>query len=228
MDTNLTNDDAQMLIELLEQRGVTYALLARLYEKEVDAELLDEMHGCTYPVVTGNEHLDKGYYQIAKYLSNLWEDSLSELSVDFGTVFIGQGMDSYSAAYPQESVYTSEKRLIMQEARDEVLAIYRAYGIVKDESWKECEDHISLELQFERVLNDRTVELIRASKIDDAVELLEAQRGFLADHLNSWAPMMTEDVRKFAQTDFYQGLAELTDGFLEADEAFLDDLLVEE
>ena len=28
-----------------------------------------------------------------------------------------------------ESVYTSEKRLLMQEARDEVLAIYRSAGL---------------------------------------------------------------------------------------------------
>ena len=43
--------------------------------------------------------------------------------------FIGHGIDAYSAAYPFESVYTSPKRLMMQEARDEVLAVYRSEGL---------------------------------------------------------------------------------------------------
>ena len=37
--------------------------------------------------------------------------------------------------------------------------------------------------------------------------------------------MFTADVKKYAKTDLYQGLAYLTDGFLVEDRAFLDDLL---
>lgn len=37
--------------------------------------------------------------------------------------------------------------------------------------------------------------------------------------------MMTSDMKRFAQTDLYRGLAYLTDGFLQTDEAFLADVL---
>ena len=58
--------------------------------------------------------------------------------------------------------------------------------------------------------------------------LLTTQRNFLEDHLAAWAPMMTSDMKRFAKTDLYQGLAFLTDGFLETDRAFLKDVVAED
>ena len=148
--------------------------------------------------------------------------------VDYVRVFIGHGIDAFSAAYPFESVYTSEKRLLMQEARDEVLAIYRSAGLDKQDTWKEGEDHIALELEFEQIMATRTVEALRKGDEDEAVALLTTQKNFLEDHLAAWAPMMTSDMKRFAQTDLYRGLAYLTDGFLQTDQTFLDDVLAED
>ena len=39
--------------------------------------------------------------------------------------------------------------------------------------------------------------------------------------------MMTSDMRRFAKTDLYRGLAHLTDGFLSTDRAFLADVLAD-
>ena len=50
---------------------------------------------------------------------------------------------------------------MMQEARDEVLAVYRSEGLDKLPSWKESEDHIALELEFMAVLGDRIVTAAR-------------------------------------------------------------------
>ena len=58
--------------------------------------------------------------------------------------------------------------------------------------------------------------------------LLTTQKNFLEDHLAAWAPMMTSDMKRFAQTDLYRGLAYLTDGFLQTDQTFLDDVLAED
>ena len=114
------------LIKLNEQRAATYGLLSRLYRVEVDEEFLQELRGMRFPASTGNKNVDEGYRLMAKFMSNVWENSLTDLAVDYVRTFIGHGVDAFSAAYPFESVYTSEKRLLMQEARDEVLAIYRA------------------------------------------------------------------------------------------------------
>ena len=156
-NANAAAEQASMddLIKLIEQRAATYGLLSRLFRVEIDQELLDELHGMRFPASTGNADVDEGYLRLAKYLSNTWENSLTDLAVDYTRVFIGHGVDAYSAAYPFESVYTSEKRLLMQDARDEVLAIYRSAGLDKKNSWKEGEDHVALELEFEQVLANR-------------------------------------------------------------------------
>ena len=218
-------EELENLAALAEQRAATYSMLARLYAKEVDQGLLDEMHGALYPAATGNANYDTGNYLVALYLSNIFGDSLDELAIDYSRCFIGHGNDAYSAAYPYESVYTSEKRLLMQDARDEVLAIYRANGLDKAGDWKANEDHVAAELEFMRVLCERCREALLDGDEDRAWDLFLTQRNFLEDHLAAWAPMMTEDLKNFAKTELYQGLAWLTEGYLEMDFDFLRDLI---
>ncbi len=216
------------LIAINKQRSGTYGLLSRLFTKEVDQELLDQLLSMRFPMSSGNAKVDEGYKLIATYLSGAWENTVTELSVDYVRVFIGHGVDAYSAAYPFESVYTSEKRLMMQNARDEVLAIYRSEGMDKKDSWKDGEDHIALELEFQSVLAQRTADALAQGNEDKAVALLNTQSNFMHDHLASWVPMMTGDMDVFAQTDFYRGLARLTEGFLETDQEFLQEILQDE
>lgn len=165
--------------------------------------------------------MDEGYYQIAKYLSNAWVDPLMKLSVDYTRAFLGSGIDTYSAAYPFESVYTSEKRLLMSDARDEVLAIYRSCGLEKSESWTVGEDHVAVELEFMGVLAHRAAKALRAGDEERAFSLINTQRNFMDDHLASWVPVFLSDTRRFADTTFYQGVANVTEGFLEEDAALL-------
>lgn len=225
LDEALEATPAEEMAEMLRARSATYLLLSRLFHKEVDQVLLDDMHDSLYPVATGDADIDKGYLYISTYLSNLWSESLRQLKVDYARCFLGQGVDGYSAAYPYESVYTSEKRLMMQDARDEVLAIYRSQGLDKQETWKEAEDHLALELEFMQILANRTVDALKAGDEDAAIDLLATQKNFLEDHLMAWVPMMTSDMRRFAKTDLYRGLASLTDGFMTVDFEFLQDLL---
>lgn len=214
-------DVAQSLASINEGRAKTYALLSRLFAKEVDAELLESMAAIRFPLDSGNSKLDEGHRLIVGQLSTLWENSISELAIDYARVFLGGGIDGYSAAYPFESVYTSPRRLLMQDARDEVLALYRSEGLDKVEDWKEGEDHIALEFEYMQRLADRTRDALVDGNEDEAYRLTEIQRVFLCDHLTSWVPMLTSDMKRFAQTRLYQGLAFMVEGFLETDEAFL-------
>lgn len=123
--------DLAALAELTAQRSAVYRLLARLYRVEVDEEFLAELKAMRFPAATGNTAVDAGYRAIATYLSGADAHAITDLAVDYVRAFIGHGVDAYSAAYPFESVYTSPKRLMMQEARDEVLAVYRSEGLDK-------------------------------------------------------------------------------------------------
>ena len=157
---------------------------------------------------------------------NLWCESVEELRVDYARCFVGHGQDTCGAAFPFESVYTSKKRLLMQEARDEVLAIYRASGLDKDESWREGEDHIALELEFMATMARRCADALESGDTKAARSLLQTQRNFLSDHLLRWVPLMTKELRTFAKTDMYLGLSYLTDGFLADDGKYLKEVSV--
>lgn len=218
-------NDFEELADACEARSETYALLSRFFRTEVDEEFLQALCATLYPAKSGNEKIDAGHYAIAKYLSNEWVDPLRKLGVDYTRAFLGDGMDTYSCAYPYESVYTSPKRLLMQEARDEVLAIYRSCGLDKQTEWNVGEDHIAVELEFMRVLCLRSAVALRSEDEKEAQRLIATMANFLDEHLLAWAPMFTADVRRFCKTQFYQGVAQLTEGFLEADREFLADVL---
>ena len=164
--------DLAALAELTAQRSAVYRLLARLYRVEVDEEFLAELKAMRFPAATGNTAVDAGYRAIATYLSGADAHAITDLAVDYVRAFIGSGNDGFSAAYPYESVYTSPKRLMMQEARDEVLAVYRSEGLDKLPSWKESEDHIALELEFMAVLGDRIVTAAEAADEAEVERLL--------------------------------------------------------
>lgn len=223
----LGEDDRTMLVALNGQRESTYGLLSRLYLVEIDAEFYNNLCQAAFPVGTGNDDVDAGYRLVATYCASQHDDAPLDLARDYARVFIGHGNNAYAAAYPFESVYTSEKRLLMQEARDEILEIYRQGGLQVDPNWHDPEDHIALELAYMQNMARRTREALEAKDDGRALELLDDQRAFLLRHLVSWTPMLVNDMRRLAQTDLYQGLALLTKGLLAEDRRFLDSIVAE-
>lgn len=221
----MTQEQDAIFSDVLRGRMATYQFLSRLFRAEVDQDLYETLLSMRFPTNTGNDLVDKGYRMICGYLSKAEGTVLTDLAVDYVRSFIGSGNDGYSAAYPFESVYTSPKRLMMQDARDEVLVLYHAAGIDKQESWKEGEDHLALELEFEQILAERALKAFEAGDEEACVRNLLQQRNFLEDHLLAWYPMMAEDLEKFPKTDFYRGLGKLTSGFLRNDLEFLNEVL---
>jgi TorA maturation chaperone TorD len=209
------------LSSLCDGRADVYGLLSRLYCREADEELLSDLRNTSFPARTGNDKVDTGYRKLATYLGGNPENAVMELAVDYVNVFFGNGNLTYSAAYPFESVYTSEKRLMMQEARDEVLEAYRNANMEIDRSWKDPADHVALELLYMQKQSERTKEALENEDDEKALELFAQQRDFFVNHLAAWTPMMTADMKRIAKTEFYQGLAYLTEGFLRVDRSFL-------
>jgi TorA maturation chaperone TorD len=224
-DATLSDEDRATLIDVCARREEIYALLSRLYEVEVDERLYRELCGASFPTGTGNADVDEGYRRIALYCASHREDALLDLARDYARTFIGHGNNAYAAAYPFESVYTSEKRLLMQDARDEILRIYREGGLEVQDSWPDPEDHVALELAYMQIMARRTGEALRAGDDAGALRLLGDQRRFLLRHLTSWTPLLVKDMERIAQTDLYQGLALLTKGLLAEDRAFLTDVI---
>ena len=226
MPKNIAIEQKEVKV-LCEQRAAAYGWIARLFKVEVDEDLLVSLKATEYPQGTGDPDLDLGYRKIAIYLSTTMQGTLLDLAVDYVRTFIGHRNDTFGAAYPFESVYTSEKRLLMQAARNEVLAAYRKAGMKVDDSWSDPEDHIAIELEYMQVMAQKTAQALEEGADEKATCYLMAQKDFLENHLLSWTPMFTADIRRFAKTDFYWGLAALTDGFLRVDKSFFEEVFNE-
>lgn len=215
------------LVFLLAQQAAGYELLGRLFQREVDVELLQSLCEGRYPAHTGNDHLDEGYRGLVVFLNHRGERTGTELNVDYLHVFIGNTQDASHVAYPYESVYTSPDHLLMQDARDAVLAAYRSEMITLVNEHNEPEDHMGFELAFCAVLLRRAVEALTAGNIARAIELVEKERTFVRDHLGVWAPEFAADVKRIAQTGFYCALADILLGYLEVDTATMEAVAAE-
>ena len=212
---------------LCRDRAKIYNMMAGLCRAEVSKEKYTELMESLYPISTDNENINKSSHLIARYLSRKSEGVTEELAADYAATFIGRGSNGHSAAYPFESTYTASKRLLMQGARDEVLAIYRSQGLDKCETWKNTEDHISVELEFMERMCKRSANAFEQGNVDAAAQLFCVQYNFLCDHLNAWVPMMSSEMRAFAQTDFYLGLSYMLLGYIQFDVEFFEDILSE-
>lgn len=187
-----------------------YALLSRLYRAEVDTTLLGELKAMSFPAAEGE--LGEGYALLKDYLANCGENAIEELAVDYATVFLAAGSADGSAAIPCESVYTSPKRIFMQDAWEDVSRRYAEKGLGKDGAVDDLhEDHLALELEF------------MAWLIENGSP--EEQADFLNSHLPNWAPALAADIEKYARADFYKAVGRITAAFLALEGEYLSALL---
>ena len=217
--------DRREHLELTKNRKKFYQLLARLYRIEVDHSFLSQLKNMSLPTGSSEKDLKEGYEILGNYLKNCSEDDLDDLAVDFARIFLGAGVADSSAAFPYESVYTSQEAIIMQEARDQVKAIYAKKGLsVADKRAEFFEDHIAIELDFMAFLCKEAQSILDLQDESEASACLEEQIDFLNGHLLNWVPSFCKDIEKYADTEFYKGVAKITSGYLNLDKRILESL----
>ena len=86
------------------------------------------------------------------------------------------------------------------------------------------EDQIGLECEFMAILAGRALEALEADDEQALEASLADQHAFLTKHLLNWVSRFTADVTVTALTDFYRGLAKVTDEFIRMDGGLLEDL----
>lgn len=215
------------LRDLMRSRANMYNMLSRAFIQETDETFLSELKRMRFPQNTGNAEVDDGYLDLYSFLRRTEESVIDDLAVDYARTFLGAGTMEARAAYPFESVYTSPKGLLMQDARDETLAIYKSEGLaeVLHNSFNEGEDHIALQLMFMREMALRTASALENDDEERCVRYLLTQRNFLNDHILDWALTWAKDVPKYAKQGFYPAFARLTAAFLQEDAELLVELV---
>jgi TorA maturation chaperone TorD len=133
------------------------------------------------------------------------DGELKDLLWDYTRLFIGP----YKLPCPPwESVYTSPKRLMMQEAAAEVQNIYRGAGLIIN-SKDIMPDHIGTELNFLSILLQRI-----NTDGGGATNYIKIAEKFLNEHLLKWVTQFTLDMEEAAASPLYKTLAHLTRDFI--------------
>ena len=211
--------------QLMLNRRNLYHFFARLYQKELDEELFEKLKHMEFPADREENDLTEfrdALLRFNEYFEYDTGETIDDLAADYAKTFLGAGNADGRAAFPYESVYTSPKHVMMQDAWNKVSEIYDAKGIERNEEAKELlEDHIAVELDFMAFLCDETYEYT------ETLQGLEEQKEFLVRHLLNWTPAFCLDIKENADTEFYRMVGQLTTGFLQLDSFILDRMIVE-
>ena len=215
----LTRDE---IIAFVGSRKNTYDLLAKVYHNEVDAEFLDKLAETPLPCLNDKSLQDAGYARLRTFLRNRDSDSTHAINGEFCGMILGAGAtDLEQMASPYESVYTSEEQLLMQDARDQIVAMYASEGIsVKNEN-NEPEDHISFEFSFVGILYQRCHEALLAGNDAKAEHYLEVLRTLFTDHLCVWVIDFCRDIARLAQTAYFRAFCRITAGIVNDEPAYI-------
>ena len=101
-------------------------------------------------------------------------------------------------------------------------ALYKARGREPDPGmYRTMDDNIGLMLEFQGILCDELTSALEKEDAAKTAALLEEQRNFVKKHLTNWVYSFTADVQKYAERDFYKGVAKITSGFLKKETELL-------
>lgn len=219
------------LADLMASRANVYRLLSRCYRSEVDAALARELSD-EFAFESDEPALMAALDAMRAALADADEAALEQLAVTFDRVFFGMGPLTARHAFPYESVYTSDRGIMMQDAYAQVVRAYREQHLAKDTSFTEPEDHLAVELSFMATLADRAASFLAAADAagDEAADQTVRQSlAFAQAHLLDWVERFCHDLDVAASTDgadgFYPSLARLTAAFVREDAALLEDML---
>lgn len=213
------NEERQFIYQA---RQAVYGLLGRLYQEPLTPTLHDwlksERPFSDFPVTFEDgavEHLQQvdGASQEVAY---------DDLRQDYIQLYIGPGNMKVP---PWESVYRNEDRSLFDSHTLQVRQTYARHGMEFVKKNKTPEDHLAIELEFMRILNERLLKTLEND--DEKAEriLVEEQHAFLKDHILAWLPNFIRLSQEHALTPFYTGLAGVLGAFVQWDTNMVDRLL---
>jgi len=177
-------------------RAYIYAFLSRIFSREIDARLLDDMKGNAELLQTIGEEA----YEYINSKSN--EELLDELNVEYNYLLVMNN-------HPIESAVQDVKNEILVGLQNPVMQFYvnHGYDINLDASNLYVPDHIAIELGFMQKL------ILQDDK--------RAQLKFAQAHLLSWVPPFLISVKEMSKNPFYHDVCDFAIEFLLEDYASL-------
>lgn len=186
-------------------RSNIYGLLSRVTRTEVDAPLLAEFRK---PAVA--EALREAGADLSLPLASVDDQALlQELAVAYTQLFL-------LTVNPHESVQRGEGQL-WGEHTVAVGQFMEEAGLAVEGETSLLPDHISLELAIMQHLTAEEALALAGGDSGRVDEVRLLQRRFMKEHLGHWGVQFFSQARASASHPFYQVVAELGEGFLQAE-----------
>lgn len=155
-------------------------------------------------------------------LKKLKGEALDEARWDYNKLFIGPKKPLASTF---ESVYRSEKKLMMRETTFQVREYYAQVGLEVENLNQFPDDFIGFEFQYLFYTALMVVELINNGEEDKAKELMEIRNEFITNHPKQWMSIFCDDILKSSNEQIWKDLAAFILNVLEQEEAFYKTLI---
>lgn len=214
---------------LAETRSRIYGFLAAVYNRLPDEQFAASLTGSDLAgfvaALARDEDLPQGMRLglglIEEYIEESRgkevEEVLTELAVDRTRLLRGV-KPGYGPPPPYESVYLGPEDAPVPRASVAVRQIYAEAGVGLPEEVKDQPDFIGFELDFMRHLTANEAHAWAKGDGQRAIAALQQEEAFLQAHISQWIPRFCGVMAKEARLGFYQGIAEMTKGFVQ-DEA---------
>ncbi|MEG1561855.1 MAG: molecular chaperone TorD family protein [Raoultibacter sp.] len=204
--------DEQELQGVMEERMLGYRFLSQVYRSAPTVDFLRALK-------TAKPSEEDA---LSSFVAGLQDADLEALKVDLGAEYVRVLLNmGPSPVAPYESVYTSPEKLLMQDARDEVVAAYRREGLAATTDTTEPEDHLATEFEFMAYLCEKALLAAQEGKREMAAHYVAAQKDFFTQHIVPWVPLFCDDFDKQVKTKYYKALSNLTRQHIAMDEDFL-------
>lgn len=223
------------LIRCLKGREAIYCFLGRIYEKEINEQLIKNYLAhkesfIKYKSITDvDANIKEGFEELHNYLNRLNGRELTEvileLAVDYANLFLGLKhiREGKGILYPLESVYTASD--MHSDKIDQIHEMYLKAGLIRSCEFKEPEDHVALQLYFMAYLCKMAAKHTENGNLQDLLKNLKTQKTFLDEHLFKWIPKLAVDVIENADTDFYKAIGKITKGLLTMERTVINELI---
>lgn len=123
------------------------------------------------------------------------------------------------AVRPPCPLYDGEWGSSRKHSMEEVLRFYRFFGMKIDEGTHDLPDHVTIELEFMKVLT--FLDGLASARGGDTLPFFRAERDFLQRHPARWWPLLERKLAGQEAPPFYASLVAIVGSVLAADLAYV-------
>jgi TorA maturation chaperone TorD len=162
-----------------------------------------------------NEDISRGASLMSKFLKENSADQPAQLSQKLGVdrTRLYRGLaPTYGPPPPYEMVWSQKwQDVALLQA---LAALYRENGLTQSTEIIDRLDYLGVELEFIHALSVRETDAWDKGKTTKASSLLEEQKKFFHEHLESWVSGFVQKAMEFVETNFYRGHLLMLQGFI--------------